>query len=225
MNEITIKQSTISSVEVADMVGKDHNMLLRDIRRYANQLGQSKIAQSDFFQESTYMNSQNREMPCYNVTKKGCEFIGNKLTGIKGAEFTAKYINRFHEMEEILVKPLTLEQMMRIQLQMVDKHEVRIERLENTMTIDYGQQQVLKERINSIVVNWLGGKSSQAYKEMSKVVFSEINRDFQRYFNVNSRNNTPKLRFDDALSYIDSWEPCSNTKLKIKECNLQMSFL
>ena len=34
------------------------------------------------------------------VTKKGCEFIAHKLTGQRGTEFTAQYINRFHEMEE-----------------------------------------------------------------------------------------------------------------------------
>ena len=34
------------------------------------------------------------------VTKKGCEFIAHKMTGQKGTEFTARYINRFHEMEE-----------------------------------------------------------------------------------------------------------------------------
>lgn len=55
-----------------------------------------------FFKESTYRTSQNKEQPCYLVTKKGCEFIAHKLTGIKGAEFTAKYIERFHQMEETI---------------------------------------------------------------------------------------------------------------------------
>ena len=42
---------TLSSREVAGMVDKEHNMLLRDIRRYCRQLGQSNIAQSDFSQK------------------------------------------------------------------------------------------------------------------------------------------------------------------------------
>ena len=92
----------INSREVAGMVDKEHNMLLRDIRRYCKQLGQSNIAQSDFFTEYTYQNSQNKVMPCYKVTKKGCEFIAHKLTGTKGTAFTARYINRFHEMEDII---------------------------------------------------------------------------------------------------------------------------
>ena len=92
----------IDSREVAEMVGKQHNELLKDIRRYAGQLGEGNIPQSDFFTESTYVNSQNKKMPCYQVTKKGCEFIAHKLTGVKGTEFTAKYINRFHEMEDAI---------------------------------------------------------------------------------------------------------------------------
>lgn len=97
-----VANDKITSLEVAEMVGKEHKELLRDIRRYCEQLGQSKIAQSAFFTESIYRNSQNKEQPCYLVTKKGCEFIANKLTGVKGTAFTAKYINRFHEMEDQL---------------------------------------------------------------------------------------------------------------------------
>ena len=55
-----------------------------------------------FFKESTYKNSQNKTQPCFDITKKGCEFIAHKLTGIKGTEFTAKYIDRFHAMEDVI---------------------------------------------------------------------------------------------------------------------------
>lgn len=92
-------EQTLNSMEVAEMVEKEHKRLLKDIRRYEAQLGEGKIAPSDFWTESTYKNSQNKEMPCYRITKKGCEFIAHKLTGTKGTVFTAKYINRFHEME------------------------------------------------------------------------------------------------------------------------------
>lgn len=92
----------LDSREVAEMVGKGHKELLRDIRRYCEQLGESKIALTDFFTESTYKTEQNKTMPCYLVSKKGCEFIAHKLTGVKGTEFTAKYINRFHDMEEVI---------------------------------------------------------------------------------------------------------------------------
>ena len=96
-------------------------------------------------------------------------------------------------------KPLTQQEMMRIQLGMIDDHENRIENLENNMTIDYGQQMVLQDAVNKTVVECLGGKESEAYREISKKVFAECNRDLKHRFQVNARNNVPKLRFEEAV--------------------------
>lgn len=94
----------IDSREVATMVGKDHDKLCRDIRRYTSHLDDANFGEiSIFWIESTYKDTYGRKQKSYLVTKKGCEFIANKLTGEKGSVFTATYINRFHEMEEELV--------------------------------------------------------------------------------------------------------------------------
>lgn len=115
MNNIHMKQleQTLTSMEVAGMVGKRHCDLMRDINRYCKQINEAnnglvserKIALADFFRESTYKDEQGKERPCYDITKKGCEFIAHKLTGVKGTAFTAQYINRFHDMEQALKKP------------------------------------------------------------------------------------------------------------------------
>ena len=75
------------------MIGKRHDHLLRDIQNYCDVIqknglpkngesaGQRKIAPSDFFIQSTYINSQNKEQPCYLLTKKGCDMVANKMTG------------------------------------------------------------------------------------------------------------------------------------------------
>ena len=94
-----LMRTTITSMEAAEWCGKEHSKLLRDIRNYISQLGEAKIGFSDFFKESTYVTEQNKALPCFLVTKKGCEFIAHKMTGQRGTEFTARYINRFHEME------------------------------------------------------------------------------------------------------------------------------
>lgn len=122
-------------------------------------------------------------------------------------------------------KPLSPVDMMRLQLGMIDEHEQRIEKLEHTMNIDYGQQQVLKKQVNTSVIRALGGSGSKAYQEMSKKVFSECNRDIQDYFGVNSRNNIPRLRFEEAMDYVKCWEPCNNTKLEIRNSNLQVGIV
>ena len=119
-------------------------------------------------------------------------------------------------------KRMTPEEMMRVQLGMIDGHEERISKLENTMNIDYGQQRVLEKEVAKVVIESFGGKDSNAYREVSKKVFSECNHDIKDYFHVNSRNNIPRLKFEEAIDYIRSWTPCSNTRMLIRDCNAQM---
>ena len=119
-------------------------------------------------------------------------------------------------------KRMTPEQMMRIQLGMIDDVSDRVTKLENTMNIDYGQQRVLEKEVASVVIESLGGKDSNAYREISKKVFAECNHDIKDYFHVNSRNNVPRLKFEEAVDYIRNWTPCSNTRMLIKQCNAQM---
>jgi prophage antirepressor-like protein len=120
-------------------------------------------------------------------------------------------------------KPLTtVEQIQVIATGFLD-HEERLNRLENTMTIDYAQQESIRDLVSSVVIAHLGGKESNAYKEIGKKVFAECNRDIKTYFTVNARNNIPKLRFEEAMEYVRNWHPCTNTVMMIRDCNAQMS--
>lgn len=119
-------------------------------------------------------------------------------------------------------KPLTtVEQIQVIATGFLD-HEERLNRLENTMTIDYAQQESIRDLVSSVVIAHLGGKESNAYKEIGKKVFAECNRDIKIYFAVNARNNIPKLRFEEAMEYVKNWHPCTNTVMCIRNCNAQM---
>ena len=99
-------QLVVDSREVAEMVEKRHDHLIRDIKGYNKVIEDSPILGTlDFFIPSTYINSQNKEQPCYLLTKKGCDMVANKMTGEKGVTFTATYIDKFYEMENQLQKP------------------------------------------------------------------------------------------------------------------------
>lgn len=120
-------------------------------------------------------------------------------------------------------KKLSPQEMMRIQLGMLDDVSDRASKLENTMNIDYGQQKVLNDLVSARVIKILGGKNSNAYKEISRKVFAEINHDYKDYFNVNSRANTPRLKNEQAVEYIKNWMPNTNTMMLIKDCNAQIN--
>ena len=53
-NSGIVEKKYIDSREVAEMVEKEHNKLLRDIRVYITQLDASKVGHTDFFTEIIY---------------------------------------------------------------------------------------------------------------------------------------------------------------------------
>ena len=94
----------IDSREVADAIGKRHDHLLRDIRGYIDIMQKSaapNFGVSAFFLESSYLDRTGRTLPCYLVSKMGCEIIANKLIGEKGVMFTIAYVTRFNELEAV----------------------------------------------------------------------------------------------------------------------------
>lgn len=85
-----IKQNVgnyIDSREVAIIVGKRHDHLLRDISCYLKTLEKSnlpKVGGVKFFVECSYIDVKGESRPCYLISKMGCEMVANKLTGEKG---------------------------------------------------------------------------------------------------------------------------------------------
>ena len=112
MNEL--RRATLTTLEVAEMMEVPHSDILKklegrkDRKGYIQILGEGQMSVTDYFIKSTYKTEQNKEMPCYQVTRLGCDFLANKSTGEKGVLFTARYVKRFQEMEnQIRQVPIT----------------------------------------------------------------------------------------------------------------------
>lgn len=101
-NLTTKEIATINSKEVAEMMETRHSDLMRKIDKINKDFTERKIALSDYWLESSYVDASGKSNKCYEVTKMGCEFLAHKSTGSKGNIFTAKYMQRFNEMEKEL---------------------------------------------------------------------------------------------------------------------------
>lgn len=107
----------------------------------------------------------------------------------------------------------------------VGEVENRITKLENNMTITHEQIQIIKNRVNARIVNdVMGGYESCAYNDvhLRGRIYSRFNKDYCNYFRINARANTLASKYDEALQYIDMWEPDTNMKLTIRNTNAQM---
>ncbi|HBG7176076.1 TPA: phage antirepressor KilAC domain-containing protein [Clostridioides difficile] len=154
MKNLTIikqnNQFLVESREVAELIEKKHDNLLRDIRGYKKILeDSSNLKSQDFFIESTYINTQNKIQPCYLLTKKGCDMVANKMTGEKGIIFTAIYVTKFEEMEQELKEqqpklPTTYkEALQQLLIEVEEKEQLQLENQEKDKVIQLQQPKVL----------------------------------------------------------------------------------
>lgn len=235
---VNIEQKTLTSVEVAEMVGKPHNDLMKDIRRYTSQFNEGNISHVEFFTENTYLDKKGQERPCYLVTKKGCEFIAHKLTGVKGTEFTAKYINRFHELEEHVQKPRTALEQIALLAQgaleleeKVDSVEQEVYSIKNDMPLFGAESDELSAHVKRKGVEMLGGKKSEAYKDnkvrqtVCRDIYSQLKREFGIYDDEGKTKSYKALKrkdLADAHEFIDCYTLPSYLQDVITNCNAQI---
>jgi hypothetical protein len=188
---------------------------------------------SEFFIESKYKDKSGKESLCYLLTKKGCDMVAHKMTGEKGVLFTATYVTKFEEMENSLKAVSSPKEgnMKIISLLHAELGEIiaatseidtRVKKLEDNMTIDYSQQEELREIVNKVIVNILV-YGSPAYKELNKKAYSAIWRDYKRVMGVNSYRNTAVTDLDKARNYLINWKPDRELELMIKGANSQIT--
>ena len=63
----------IDSREVAEMMGKNHRHLIRNIRKYVEHMesgDEPNVGLVDFFYESMYEDTNGQIRPCYLITRK-----------------------------------------------------------------------------------------------------------------------------------------------------------
>lgn len=88
----------MSSLEIAELTGKRHDAILRDIR---NLLKQGVSAHN--FVETSYRDKSNRQSPCFELTKKGCLILASGYDAV----LREKIIDRWEQLELEKRKPQT----------------------------------------------------------------------------------------------------------------------
>ncbi len=122
-NEI-IKKETMTSVEIAEVTGKRHDSVLRDIR---NIISQGVDAHN--FVETSYTDKANRQQKCYMLTKKGCLILASGYDAL----LREKIINRWEELEtknmSAIKLPTTFAEALRLAADQAEKLEAQEKQL------------------------------------------------------------------------------------------------
>lgn len=82
---------TMSSLQIAELTNKRHDAILRDIRNLIEQ-----GVDLHNFVEMSYVDKNNRQYPCYQLTKTGCLILASGYN----AKLREAIINRWEELEK-----------------------------------------------------------------------------------------------------------------------------
>lgn len=229
MNQLVFQnndQIVTSSRNVARDFGKRHYHVVRDCEEVIKGLPKNGDTQKMFY-ETTYVHEQNKQVyKEFLMNRDGFTLLVMGFTGKEATKFKMQYINAFNDMEKELSQPNNT----KLLLQTALNHEEKIETiqsdvnyLKDNMRIDGRQEQIIRKRANAVVVEALGGKSSQAYKNMAFKAFSAFWRDFKNHFEIPRYGDLPKNKFKEGLRFIGMWQPSTSLKIDIDNENRQQS--
>lgn len=195
-----VENQTLDSREVAEMMEVEHSKLLRNIRthiEYLNDGGEANFGLSDFFKESSYLSEQNKEIPNYQITRKGCELLAHKMTGKKGTQFTAKYIQKFHAMEKHITSGISLSEMKSsLETLADDIFQRKADEITNVMKEYYRPSHQHKLGISQYIKNRLGAGTTQEEYDLVKMrVLIKLN--------AGKWEDVPVEVLKDSLNIID----------------------
>jgi len=226
---VTVK--TLTSLEVAEMVGKEHYHVVRDIKLILNDLSKLGVDPTPYFRESTYINSRNKEYPMYLLTKQGCELYGNRMTGIDGTAFAVKYVERFNEMEQVIQHNLPTDPLeLALTAALDTRKEVAaikedVDYLKDNMRINTYQEKTLQDIVKRKAMKALGGYKSLAYDMLAPKVFRAAWRDFKNHFGISTYKELPAKRFDEGVKLLNYWEPGASLRMDIESYQNQQSLI
>ncbi|WP_153465040.1 Rha family transcriptional regulator [Sediminibacillus terrae] len=212
------KQVVTDSLTVAQVFGKSHDKILRDVR----DMECSQEFSLANFGESTYVNDRGREYPKIIMTEQGFTILAMGYTGSEAMRFKEQYINEFHKMREQLtnnVKVLddrtALIQSLKITAETAEKQEqmqdllntqqLKLSTLETKVdeqiTLNSGEQRRFQKGVARRVYSFTEDRD-----EASRL-FRELYREIKDRFGVGSYKDVKREDLQSALAYIENWIP------------------
>ena len=190
-----------TSQSIATQFGKQHNHVLRDIKKLLSQLPIDHLSKSgqtpadrllNFeetlsdarlnFEEIEYIDAQGRKYPAYNLTRDGFALLAMGFTGKNALQFKLKYLAAFNAMEAELVR-------------------IASESTSTVKTIASGlspaDQRTLQEAVNR--------KAMLVQEKDRPARFKKIYGGIKTQFRVGSYKDLDASQLRSAIEYVDSY--------------------
>ncbi|WP_315117916.1 Rha family transcriptional regulator [uncultured Clostridium sp.] len=224
-------QLVVTSRQIAIDFNKRHGDVLEKVDSLINEMISTEKSVQYFIQDS-YKDDSGKSNREYLLTRDGFSLLVMGFTGSKALEWKLKYIEAFNRMEEHIKNqnmPTSFEDMMILQLQEQKKLKSRVENIEDkleSLEVNPSQRKTIQSLKHKRVVELLGGRKTKAYLDRSfrSRVYSDLGREYLKYFDIPSYELTPKNRFSEALEVVESYNLSTELAMELKKVNNQITF-
>ena len=187
-------KNTLTSLEIAEITGKDHKSILRDIRDEIEKLGDERGRL--IFVPTEYIDNFNRKQPMFCLTFKGVLQLG--------ARYSAEIRFRLIEKIEQLQKPISVEDMIIMQANEMKtvKHRIDVveNKVDNEIRIDHAEQRRLQKAVSVRVYQRLDVINADR-----NLMFPALYRDLKDRFGIASYRDLKRKDLTEALAYVQNW--------------------
>ncbi|KHD86343.1 hypothetical protein NG54_03210 [Heyndrickxia ginsengihumi] len=138
MNQLVFiqnNQPVTDSITVAEVFGKDHGNVLKDIRKQIEYAGEEFAAVN--FYAGEYRDKNNQARPKFDLTEEAFTLVAMSYNTKEAVQMKVKFIQEFKRMREELLKPKAPQtplELMQMTINQMVEQEKRISSLESQVT-------------------------------------------------------------------------------------------
>ncbi|WP_027410344.1 Rha family transcriptional regulator [Anoxybacteroides tepidamans] len=218
-------QPVTDSLIVAEVFGKRHDIVLRDIENQITKL--QEAGEQEFslhnFEESTYTNERGREYRKINMTEDAFALVAMSYVTPEAMKMKVKFLQEFKRMREYIqnnkVKVLDDRTALIQSLKLTAETAERTDELEKIVSQQQRKILEIEYKVDEQITLTSGeqrrlqkGVAQRVYeletdpKERSRL-FRELYREIKDRFGVASYKDVKRKELQAALRYIESWVP------------------
>lgn len=228
MNELVImkdQQAVTTSLQVAEVFGKRHDNILRDIENLKKDI----LNFEEMFSEGTEPDSYGRDRRTYFMNRDGFTLLAMGFTGKKALGFKLKYIEAFNRMEKAIKEeriqlPKTPMEALKLMFEATEETNKKVDRidsdvdyLKNNQRLDPTEYAYISKRISRKVYEYIDMHGLALSAPQRSKLYKDINRGINEVTGVKTRSQLRQKDFNKADEFISNWQPSTATVQIIKE--------
>ena len=238
MNQLQITelngQRVLTTQQIAEGYGTTNKVISNNFNNNRTRFEEGKhfvLLVGEYLKEflhSQNLGTQNKIRKLYLWTEKGALLHAKSLGTDEAWDMYDILVDTYFKVQEEKQFPQTPEQQIALLAQGNVNLNKKVEQIENSvldLTDRFGlpsnKAKVLQKKVATKVYMFTGGKASNAHKKIGSKVFREFYKDLNNRFDVVKYSDIPLSRYEEALEYLEMWQPAFNTTLEIRSLNSQ----